>query len=123
MRYHLGIGSWADPEYKKLLVAPGVPAKERLRAYAAWFDHVELNLTFYRVPSAKQAAEWVAQTPEGFTFDFKLHQLFSQSPSRARTDEALITSTIEGARPLIEARRLGCFLLVLPPSFKPSKHR
>jgi uncharacterized protein YecE (DUF72 family) len=124
MQYHIGIGSWADPEYKKLLVAPpGVPAKDRLRAYAAWFDHVELNLTYYKVPSPKQAEDWIAQTPDGFSFDFKLHQLLSQDPARAGTDERLIASTIAGARPLIEARRLGCFFIVLPPSFTPSKHR
>ena len=43
MSFHIGTGSWADTAYQKLLVAPGVQAKERLRAYAAWFDHVEVN--------------------------------------------------------------------------------
>ena len=123
MSFHIGIGSWADPEYKKLLVAPGVPAKERLKAYAAWFDHVEVNSSYHHIPSAKQVAGWIEQTPPTFTFDLKLNKLLCQNPQLAATDEALMNSTLEGARPLIEAQRLGCFLLVLPPSFTPAKRR
>lgn len=121
MIFHIGTGSWADPEYKKLLVAPDVPAKERLRAYAAWFDHVEVNATFHRLPPSRQTATWVEQTPAGFTFDVKLHRLLCQDPQIAATDESLLAATVESARPLIEAGRLGCFLLVLSPSFTPAK--
>ncbi|HEY0946151.1 MAG TPA: DUF72 domain-containing protein [Opitutaceae bacterium] len=121
MIFHIGTGSWADPEYKKLLAAPDVPAKERLRAYTAWFDHVELNASYHHIPTPRQTAAWLDQTPAGFTFDVRLHRDLCQNPQLAATDEGLIATTIESARPLIEAGRFGCFLLVLPPSFTPAK--
>lgn len=121
MDFRIGTGSWADPQYKKLLVAPGVPAKERLKAYAAWFDHVEVNASFYRTPAPGQVDTWIEQTPSGFTFDIKLHRFLSQDPARATTDGTLIKRTLESVRPLAEAQRLGCFLLVLPPGFTPGK--
>ena len=96
MAFYIGTGSWADPEYKKLLVAPGVPAKERLKAYAAWFDHVEVNSSYHHIPSAKQVAGWIEQTPAGFTFDLKLHEFFCQDPQRSASPSQAIES---GASP------------------------
>ena len=121
MHFQIGIGSWADPEYKKLLVAPGVPAKERLKSYAAWFDHVEVNSSYYRVPTAREVGAWIAQTPAGFTFDLKLHKFLCQNPQVA--DEPLIKSTLAAAQPLIEAQRFGCFLLLLAASFAPARRK
>ena len=123
MSLHLGTGSWADAAYKTLLTAPGVPAKERLRAYSAWFDHVEVNASYYATPRASAVEAWVAQTPPRFTFNIKLLRAFSQNPHRAAAEGDLVQQLLEGVRPLVEARRLGCFLLVLPPSFKPGRHR
>lgn len=123
MPFHLGTGSWADPEYRRLLVAPpGVPASQRLAAYASAFAHVEVNATYHRLPSSRQTAEWVKQTPPGFTFSCKLHRLFAQNPEKAADDPTLIQRTLAGLAPLMEANRLTCFLLVLPPRFTRNRH-
>jgi len=118
---HIGTGSWADPDYKKLLTAPGVPARERLRAYAAWFNHVEVNSSYYATPKPETAATWVEQTPAGFTFDIKLHRILSQSPKSAASN-TLVETLLAGVEPLITANKLGAFLLVLPPRFTPDNH-
>ena len=123
MKLHLGLGSWADPEYRALLTPPpGAKASERLKAYAAWFHHVEVNATFYALPKASATAEWVKQTPDGFTFDVKLHRVFSQNPQRASAESGWIEKLLAGVQPLIEAGRLGAFLIVMPPTFGPVKH-
>lgn len=123
MRLHLGIGSWADAEYKKLLTAPGTAAKERLKAYAAWFKHVEVNSSYYATPKVSVVSEWVRQTPEGFTFDIKLHRNFSQNPHKAATQGDLPDYVLKSVEPLVSANRFGTFLLVLPPDFTPENHR
>lgn len=123
MQLHIGTGSWADADYKKLLVAPEASAKERLKAYAAWFNHVEVNSSYYATPKRSVVADWVKQTPDGFTFDIKLHRAFSQNPQKAATEGELADMLLESVEPLVKAKRLGAFLLVMPPRFGPEHHR
>ncbi len=123
MKLRLGIGSWADPEYRELLrPPPDVKASERLKAYAAHFAHVEVNSTYYALPRATATARWVKQTPEGFTFNVKLHRAFSQNPRKAATEGAWAEKLLVCTRPLIETNRFGAFFLVMPPSFGPENH-
>jgi Protein of unknown function DUF72 len=49
----------------------------RLGWYAQYFEMVEVNSTFYSVPDIRMVERWCATTPDAFTFDIKLHQLFS----------------------------------------------
>lgn len=121
-RIRVGIGSWADPEYVGVLFPKGVKPPERLPIYATWFDHVELNLTFYRTPTPAVVAGWVQQTPEGFMFLFKLHQAFARSPVKA-AQGALVGKVRASLEPLVRAGRLGALFLVLPPTFGPEKHQ
>ncbi len=122
MAIHIGCGSWADPEYVGLLYPKGLPANARLRTYAQWFDRIELNLTYHNTPAPAATSGWVAETPAGFIFDFKLHRAFSQNPAKAAESD-LIKKTHEAVQPLLKAKRLGAFLLTLPPSFGPQRHR
>ena len=121
MAIHIGCGSWADASYVGVLYPKKSPAKERLRLYTRWFDRLEFNASHHRTPSAKQMADWAAQTPSGFIFDFKLHRSFSQHPARAAASDELqrMAAAVE---PLIATGKLGAFLLTLPPSFEPSGH-
>src|SRR5438309_3266715 len=52
-------------------------AGDRLGWYAQHFEMVEVNSTFYSVPDLRMVERWCAITPDAFTFDVKLHQLFS----------------------------------------------
>ena len=121
MAIRIGIGSWADREYTGILYPKGLAADQRLKTYATWFDHVEVNSTYYATPGQATVATWVEQTPESFSFDVKLHRTFSQSPKKTAEGD-LPDRVINAMRPLIEAKKLGAFLLVLPPSFGPQKH-
>lgn len=122
MAIHIGCGSWADPEYVGVLYPEGTPAQERLRAYAQRFDRVEVNSSYYATPPRKTVEAWVEQTPPAFRFDLKLHRAFSQSP-RKTADGDLPARLLEAVQPLVEAGKLGAFLLTLAPFFGPEKHR
>jgi uncharacterized protein YecE (DUF72 family) len=122
-RLSIGIGSWTDKEYKGLLYPKGLPDNQRLTTYATWFDHVEVNMGYHRIPPVKFVENWVKQTPADFVFDFKLHKNISANPEVAVRGGKLVPQVLRAAQPLIEAGKLGAFFLVLPPGFGPKKHR
>jgi len=123
-----------------------MPAGERLGWYAQHFELVEVNSTFYSVPEPRMVERWCATTPDDFTFDVKLHQLFSfhSTPAkllppelqrRVNTDakgkvkstpdlqEALLKTFLRAIRRIRDARKLGVLLLQLSPAFSPRKHQ
>jgi uncharacterized protein YecE (DUF72 family) len=122
MAIHIACGSWADAEYVDILYPKGLPAKERLSGYARHFDAVEVNSSYYATPRRETAMQWVKQTPKNFVFNIKLHRAFSQSPRKTAEEGRLLELLLEGIDPLLQAQKLGAFLLVLPPSFGPSNH-
>ena len=123
-----------------------MPAGERLGWYAQHFELVEVNSTFYSVPEPRMAERWCAATPDDFTFDVKLHQLFSfhSTPAkllppdlqrRAETDakgnvkstpdlqEAMLKIFLLPMSIIRNAGKLGVLLLQLSPAFSPRKHQ
>jgi uncharacterized protein YecE (DUF72 family) len=123
----VGIGSWSDDAYRGVLYPPKLAAAERLRAYAQIFDHVEVNSTYYGAPKPETVKKWIAETPPGFLFDIKLHRVFSQSPASAGKPKVpgkrdLLGYTLERLEPLMAAKKLGVFLLLLTARFGPEKH-
>jgi len=144
-RIVVGTSSWADPGFIAEWYPAGLPAGERLPWYAERFEAVEVNATWYAPPAEHTTAHWDEQTPDGFTFDIKLHRLLSRHGGRVdslppdlreeaefasrgrvrltpRLEAALIERTLEGIEPLARAGKLGAFLLQLSPSFEPRKH-
>src|SRR5437588_5553186 len=73
----IGTASWTDPGFVERWYPKKMAAHERLAWYAQHFEMVEVNSTFYSVPDARMVERWCAMTPDNFTFDVKLHQLFS----------------------------------------------
>ena len=123
MSVSVGLGSWADQEYVGILYPKGVAAPGRLAAYARVFNRVEVNSSYYSTPRREVVAGWAKQTPPEFTFDIKLHRAFSQSPEKTARDGDLVRYLLEGVKPLVRAKKLGVFLLVAAPSFRPERNR
>jgi uncharacterized protein YecE (DUF72 family) len=145
-RIVIGTSSWADPGFVEEWYPRGLPADERLPWYAARFEAVELNSSFYAVPGRDTVARWAEVTPVGFSFDVKLHRLLSHHAAppdslprelrdgveltpRGRvvaTDElqrALVAVLLEAVEPLANAGKLSSFLLQLSPAFEPRRHQ
>jgi len=59
-------------------------AESRLRYYATKFSMVEVDATYYSLPSRSSAAAWAARTPDDFTFDIKAHALMTGHPTDVR---------------------------------------
>ena len=71
----IGTCSWADEALSKWFYPPKLPAKERLAWYAGHFDTVEVDSTFYRLPSESMVHGWAERTPDDFTMHIKAERL------------------------------------------------
>jgi uncharacterized protein YecE (DUF72 family) len=78
--YRVGTASWLD---RALLASgrfyprPAMSAEARLRWYARFFDCVEVNSTYYALPSPRNAVMWAERTPPGFLFHVKAYSLMT----------------------------------------------
>src|SRR3990172_5604781 len=88
--------------------------------YVGHFSTVEINATFYRMPSAKTLAAWAAAAPEGFTFVLKAPQRITHL-ARLRALDAPLRYFCDTARTL--GPKLGPLLFQLPPNFKKAAPR
>ena len=144
----IGTASWTDPT----MTAAGVfypegadSAEERLAYYASKFPLVEVDATYYALPSRRTAELWVERTPPDFTFDVKAHALMTGQPTETKRlpkdlraalpDDIAAKSRIyakdlpdglrddvwawfaDGLEPLKDAGQLGSILLQYPRWF------
>ena len=139
----VGTASWSEPEFVKAEWYPkGLPAAQQLPFYAARFDMVELNSSFYAIPQVRMCDRWARVTPDGFLFDVKCHRLLSRHATKADalptdlrdavelTDRENVILTpaleeevagrfLEALTPLERAGQLGALLLQMTPGFTP----
>ncbi|MBA6439498.1 DUF72 domain-containing protein [Streptomyces sp. GMR22] len=143
----VGTCSWTD----RALVSsgwypPGLrDAEGRLRHYAAQFPVVEVDATYYSLPSARNSTLWTERTPDGFRFDVKAFSLLTAHPTTPNALPADLRATLPGRRggrprpadidpalldevwqrfsgalePLKRSGRLGTLLFQFPPWFIP----
>lgn len=72
--YRVGLSAWTDRsmlEEGEFYPKKTMSAEERLWWYSRFFDSVEVNSSFYALPSRDVTALWVERTPPGFLFSVK----------------------------------------------------
>lgn len=107
---HIGCAGWNVPRDD----APHFPIEgSHLERYAAVFNGVEINSSFYRPHQPKTYARWAACTPPGFRFAVKLPRTITHD-ARLKNAEALVAQFAAEAGAL--GGKLGVVLVQLPPS-------
>ncbi len=114
-RLYVGTSGYNFPEWRGSFYPPKLPSKKWLEYYAQQLGTVEINYTFYRMPSAKTVAGWDAATPAGFSFVLKAPQRITHIARLKNIDESL-RFFVETIRKL--NAKLGAVLFQLPPNFK-----
>lgn len=116
----VGTSAWADhdPFYP-----PGVKGTQQLSYYAQFFPIVEINMTYYRVPTAKMAEGWASRTPDDFVFDVKPPRELTSTPETPgeqapEPDADIAQQFSEALKPLHEAGKLGAITFQFPPSYR-----
>lgn len=85
---HVGTTSWTDKtliDSKQFYPKGCSGAEDRLRYYASQFPMVEVDSSYYALPSTRNAELWAERTPAGFSFNVKAFRIFTghQTPARA----------------------------------------
>jgi uncharacterized protein YecE (DUF72 family) len=142
----IGTCSWADDALVKHWYPPGTPPRDRLAYYADHFSSVEVDSTYYRVPTEQMVRGWAERSPDGFVMHIKAFGLMTRHPvkleqvppelreglpvdDRGRVDRpsreargAVFRVFLDALQPLRDAGKLGGVLFQLPPYvvWKPS---
>jgi uncharacterized protein YecE (DUF72 family) len=134
----IGTCSWADEALSKHFYPPGVAARERLAWYAEHFSTVEVDSTYYRIPTESMVRGWAERTPPGFVMHVKAFGLMTRHPvklevlpeelrdgmpvdERGRVDRPprelrakVFGAFMDALEPLREAGKLGGILFQFP---------
>lgn len=111
----VGTSGYNYPEWKGSFYPADLAAAKMLPYYAARFQTVEINYTFYRMPTAALVAGWARQVPDGFRFTLKAPRRITHD-RRLRDVGDLVRGFCTAASEL--GPKLGALLFQLPPTFK-----
>ncbi len=115
-RLLVGTSGFAYKEWVGPFYPSGTKAGGMLAHYAGTFPSVEVNYTFRRTPSAATLENWMASTPEGFTFACKAPMGVTHFARLAGMAAERLTTFLEVVAPL--GNRLGPVLVQCPPNLK-----
>jgi uncharacterized protein YecE (DUF72 family) len=110
---HVGCSGWVYRHWRGQFYPEGLPQKRWFEHYAAEFDTVEINASFYRLPLESTFDGWREKAPPGFRYAVKANRFITHMKKLAGCDPE-IRGFIQLARRLGEA--LGPILYQLPPS-------
>ena len=111
----VGTSGYNYPEWRGTFYPEKFPTNKMLAYYAERFRTVEVNYTFYRMPTEKLLEGWAAGTPDGFTFTLKAPRRITHDAKLQRCEDTLHAfcriATSLGSK-------LGVLLFQLAPNFK-----
>ena len=145
----VGTASWTDKSLIQCgrFYPPNVnSAEERLRYYAHEFPIVEVDSSYYAIPSEQTARQWADRTPDSFVFDVKAFRVFTQHQTAPQVLPKYIAESLPVSKktvyykdmpgelldalwnefraalaPLQQAGKLGVVLFQFPPWFLANK--
>jgi len=120
MRAYVGTSGWSYKEWKGSFYPSDLAADDMLRYYAGRFPSVEVNNSFYRVPSERVLMQWAEQTPAEFRFVLKASRRITHINRLTAADDSL-EYFLRIANVLGDRR--GPTLFQLPPSLKKDMSR
>lgn len=115
MNVLVGTSGWSYKEWKGSFYPEKIPPEDMLHFYASRFSTVEVNNSFYRIPSERVLAGWAEQVPEGFRFVLKASRRITHN-NRLKDEDGSLAYFLQAVNPL--GGRLGPTLFQLPPTFK-----
>jgi uncharacterized protein YecE (DUF72 family) len=104
----IGTCGWSYQDWEGVFYPKGLKPGEYLTYYARHFPVVEVDSTFYRLPTLKLVREWRAKTPDGFGFTLKVPQIITHEKILVDCEEEVdgFTAVVR----LLGEKLLGCLL-------------
>ncbi|MGE0406907.1 MAG: DUF72 domain-containing protein [Candidatus Korobacteraceae bacterium] len=110
----IGTSGWQYKHWKGNFYPATLPVSRMLSVYCQHFNTVELNNSFYRLPSAEAFANWRAVTPRSFLFAVKASRFLTHM-KKLKDPESSLQQILDNAEKLGE--KLGPILFQLPPGW------
>jgi uncharacterized protein YecE (DUF72 family) len=114
MTIRIGTSGWVYPHWRGVFYPPDLRQRDWFAFYGRAFDTVEINNSFYRLPSAETFDGWRKQAPAGFLYAVKASRFITHLKKLKEPEEPLRTF-FERAGRLEE--KLGPVLYQLPPNW------
>lgn len=107
----VGTSSWSSKDWVGVFYPPKTPSNRFIEHYSTVYDTVEIDSTFYGIPSEQTVRSWRERTPEGFRFAAKV--------PRTVTHEKVLVDAAGDMNEFLETMthledRIGPFLLQFP---------
>ncbi|BCS55237.1 DUF72 domain-containing protein [Geobacter sp. SVR] len=115
MNLYVGTSGYSYAEWKGTFYPEELAAKRMLHYYGQQFRTVEINNTFYRMPSVRLLEAWANEVPEHFRFVLKAPQRITHL-QRLRDSGDSVAYLLEAVGSL--KQRLGALLFQLPPGLR-----
>jgi uncharacterized protein YecE (DUF72 family) len=115
MRYLIGTSGYNYPEWRGSFYPEKFPTSKMLAYYSERFNTVEVNYTFYRIPTPALLEGWANGTPEDFVFTLKAPQRITHHAKLQRVED--LTQTFCRTAATLGSKR-GVLLFQLPPNMK-----
>ena len=112
----VGCAKWGRKDWIGKIYPPGTKEADFLPLYAKNFNSIELNATFYKIPSFKQAQEWRSKVGKNFLFSPKISNSISHI-HRLKNVEERLQYFLKGIAGFGE--NLGPVFLMLHPGMGP----
>jgi uncharacterized protein YecE (DUF72 family) len=117
---HIGTSGWHYKHWKGPFYPEKLPASKMLEWYTRYFDTVELNNTFYRLPAETGVKGWRDGTPSNFCFAAKGSRFLTHM-KKLKDPEPGIEKFFDRIQPL--GRKLGPIVFQLPPWWEADPER
>ncbi|GMR19271.1 MAG: DUF72 domain-containing protein [Patescibacteria group bacterium] len=114
-RIYVGTSGWNYPHWKKVFYPPALAPHDWLSFYAQKFPAVEVNYSFYRLPTSSTCRRWFEQTPSSFLFTLKASRYITHI-KRLKGVQGALEQFLESTKEL--KGKGGPIFFQLPPSFK-----
>lgn len=112
----VGTSGWQYADWRGTFYPQRLPQRDWLAYYVEQFDTVEVNATFYRLPTIETVERWAAALPEGFVMVVKASRYLTHV-KRLREPQEPVERMLGVLEPLRRRSLLGPVLLQLPPDF------
>ena len=107
MNIKIGTSSYSYDDWLGSFYPETIKKSQMLEYYCQFFDTVELNVTYYTIPSARTFERLVAKTPDNFEFIIKTN---NETTHRRKENESAVNTLLESVKPVIEAKKFHGFL-------------
>lgn len=111
----IGTSGWSYKHWKGNFYPAEIKDKDKFSFYLKYFKTVEINNSFYHLPTEKTFRDWRAKTPKKFIFSVKASRYITHN-KKLMTDDNSLDYFLSRAEKLRE--KLGPILFQLPPSWK-----